>query len=106
MLVIAGAPSRAAAAPCRDCPPDCAMAIQAGAAMHADMGMAGQPAKKAPESPCKPGMPCQTAAAAVVLSDVGAFSPLVAEPAILARLEQAPVPSRPPDPGLRPPIQL
>lgn len=106
MLVIAGAPSRAAAAPCRDCPPDCMTAMQADGPMHADMGKVGQPSKKAPASPCKPGMPCQAASAAVILPEVGAFTRLAAEPATLARLEQAPVLSRPPDPGLRPPIQL
>jgi hypothetical protein len=82
------------------------MAMQADGAMHTDMGKTGQPSKKAPASPCKPGMPCQAASAAVILPEVGVFTRLATEPAALARLEQSPVPSRPPDPGLRPPIQL
>lgn len=106
MLVIAGAPLRAAAAPCRDCPPDCMMAMQADGAVHADMGKTGQTSKKAPASPCKQGMPCQAASAAVILPEAGVFTRLAAEPAILARPEQALVLSRPPDPGLRPPIRL
>ena len=70
-------------------------------------GMAGHPTKKAPDTPCKSGMPCQAAAAAaVILPEVGAFTHPAAEATTLARLEQAAVLSRPPDPGLRPPIQL
>lgn len=82
------------------------MAMQVDSGSHADIGKAAQPAEKAPASPCKPGMPCQAASAAVILPEVEAFTRLAAEPATLARLELAPVLSRPPDPGLRPPIQL
>lgn len=74
--------------------------------MHADMDKAGQPAKKAPAAPCKAGMPCQAASPAMIPPELDAFTRLAAEPATLARLEQAPNLSRPPDPDLRPPIQL
>ena len=80
--------------------------MQAGGAGHTDMGLAVHPAKKAPDAPCKSGMPCQAAVAAVILPEVVAFTRLAIEPATLVRPEQALVLSRPPDPGLRPPIQL
>lgn len=82
------------------------MAALPDGAMHADIDKAGRPTKKAPASPCDPGMSCQATTAVVILPDLVIFGRVSSEPASLPQLEQTAVLSRPPDPGRRPPIQL
>ena len=105
MLVIGGVPARASATPCDPCPPDCPMMQQmAKAADH----QAPTPDKGGkPDSPCKSGVLCQAlgnAAPASLHVTTVQFIASAAE-TLTPALQLLP-PSRPPDPGLRPPIQL
>jgi hypothetical protein len=102
MLVIAGAPVRAAAAPCNPCPPDCPMMQQAAAADHHDQA----PAKGGADNPCKQGLPCQAVAAAPAPSQSAEIR-ILADAADVGRpARDLPAASHPPDRSLRPPIQL
>jgi hypothetical protein len=105
MLVIGGAPARAAVTPCNPCPADCPMMAQMakGSADH----HAQSPGKSGKaDDPCKAGLACQAAFAAPVLPQVSADTILTAEAADHLLASWLGGPSRPPDPGLRPPIQL
>jgi hypothetical protein len=106
MLVIGGSPAVAASQPCNPCPPDCAMmkAMAATAAdAHGQSPDRGSPA----ENPCKHGAICQAAAAAVAEPSVTLVAMVLTARGVDHRRTAAlAVPSRPPDPGLRPPIQL
>lgn len=101
MLVIAGAPSRAVAAPCDPCPPDCAMMRQAAT----DHGKASDKGGQA-DSPCKPSLACQVSAT-MTAPTTGVVAVTLAAGAVDHRLgEPLATPSHPPDRSLRPPIQL
>jgi hypothetical protein len=104
MLVVAGAPSMAAAMPCDPCPPDCAM-MKAAMVLADQHGKAPQQQER-PESPCKASIACPVAVVAPLLAETAApvwFAPQVADRPTLI---QAAAPSRPPDRTLRPPIKL
>lgn len=107
MLVISGTPARAAVTPCDPCPPDCPMMAQ----MHAAQAAADHHAA-APENggkagnPCKPGLACQMGASAPILSETSAPILLTTDDAHLSAVHRDGGPSRPPDPRLRPPIEL
>jgi hypothetical protein len=106
ILVIGGAPARAAAAACDPCPRDCPMMAKAAKAM-ADHHAAA-PGKSSPtDDPCRPGPLCQAPAATAALPQV------LETPVHLAATgdpprppRQLPAASRAPDRSLRPPIQL
>jgi len=104
MLVIAGAPARAAATPCNPCPPDCAMMKQ--------MAASGGEHHKAPakgdkgDNPCKQGLECQVAATMTAPSQHAATVALASADVDHQLGDPLAAPSRPPDRSLRPPIQL
>lgn len=102
MLVIGGAPVRAAADPCNPCPPDCAMMkAQAEMAQHQKA-----PAKAPADSPCKSMAACAVGFAMPVMPEsltLAAFDPTTVRQPLRNELRE---PSRPPDRNLRPPIQL
>lgn len=102
MLVIVGAPVRAAATPCNPCPPDCAMMKQTAAADH--HGQA--PAKGGADNPCKQGLLCQAAAATPAPSQSAEVRILAGAADVGSPARELPAASHPPDRSLRPPIQL
>lgn len=104
MLVIAGIPARASAAPCQPCPPDCAMMQQ----MAASMDQQSNPHERGgfPDNPCKPSLACQAPFAAPAPAPFAVAAVLTADVAEHARFNPLAAPSRPPDRSLRPPIQL
>jgi hypothetical protein len=106
MLVIGGAPARAAQAPCNPCPPDCPMMAQthmgAGASDHGPQA----PAKGKADNHCKPGLACQASTPAPILSQASQVMILTADVADLSSQARQGRRSRPPDPMLRPPRQL
>ncbi len=104
MLVIAGAPARVSATPCNPCPPDCAMTQQMAASMD-HHGKAPEPGG-VPDNPCKQSLACQASFAAPALAQVSVAVVLTADVAEHAPFDPLAAPSRPPDRGLRPPIQL
>jgi hypothetical protein len=105
MLVVGGLPARAALAPCAPCPPDCPMMKQMASAMdhHAQAPARGGK----PDNPCKQDLLCQAAATATpaILHETG-IRFLASATEVLKPMRPLPATSRPPDPGLRPPIQL
>jgi hypothetical protein len=104
MLVIAGAPTRAAASPCEPCPPDCPMMQQmaTGAAGAHDKA----PGDKAADDPCKQGVACQLSAT-MTAPVQSVASATLASATVDHRLgDPLAVPSHPRDRSLRPPIQL
>ena len=104
MLVVAGAPSIAAAMACDPCPSDCAM--MKAAMVQADHHGKAPQQQERPKSPCKASIACPTAVVAPLLTETVApvwFAPQATEQLALI---QAAAPSRPPDRTLRPPIQL
>lgn len=110
MLIFGGAPVRAAAPGCEDCPPDCPMMAQMDAAGPAADHHAPTPTKGGDMATygCEHGLPCPPSAGVLAALPTGAAE--VAAPAsriaVLRPLEQLPAASRPPDRTLRPPIQL
>ncbi|HEY2358106.1 MAG TPA: hypothetical protein VGH86_11700 [Phenylobacterium sp.] len=102
ILMIGGAPATAAANPCNPCPPDCAMMAQM--AMAAADHQA--PGKSKAENPCKSTAVCQSAFAVPLLPQTAADVVLLAETTEHDLVGALAAPSRPPDPTLRPPIQL
>jgi hypothetical protein len=106
MLVIVGAPARAAVSPCDPCPPDCPMMQQMAAATPDHHGQAHDKGGQA-ENPCKQGLACQGSAAPVVAPSGALAAVVLTTEAVDHRLAVAlAAPSRPPDRSLRPPIQL
>jgi hypothetical protein len=105
MLIVGGAPARAAAAPCNPCPPDCSMMKQMASAMDHHSQAPAKGGK--PDNPCKQDVLCQAAATAApaILHETGVRF-LASATEVLRPTRQLPATSRPPDPGLRPPIQL
>jgi hypothetical protein len=107
ILVVGGAPASAASNPCNPCPPDCPMMAQmaqgAGMADHHDQapGTSGKA-----ETPCKSTAVCQTAFAVPLLPQTAVETVLLAEATAHDPVGPLAAPSRPPDPTLRPPIQL
>jgi len=104
MLVIAGAPSRAAATPCDPCPPDCAT-MQRMAVSGADQGKAPDGGGKA-DNPCKQGIVCQVSATMTAPAQSVATITLTSATVDHQLGDPLAAPSRPPDRSLRPPIQL
>lgn len=107
MLMIGGLPGVAVAQSCDPCPPDCAM--MKAAAASADPQNHGQPARQEHQTsaPCQAMLACQAAALAPVPVRAGSIdAPTVLTRVMHAELAQLPAPSWPPDPALRPPIQL
>jgi hypothetical protein len=105
ILVIGGAPAWAATTPCNPCPPDCPMMAQmAKAASHHDTQAPGKSGKA--DDPCKAGMACQANFAAPLLPAALGETILTTESAEHVAAASLGGPSRPPDPGRRPPIQL
>jgi hypothetical protein len=107
MLVIGGAPARAAANPCNPCPPDCPMMAQIAKASGEADHHAQVPEKSGKaENPCKSGLACQAAFAVPLIPQTAAETVLAAEAAHHDLIGTLAAPSRPPDRNLRPPIQL
>jgi hypothetical protein len=106
MLVIAGTPASASASACNPCPPDCPMMAQMEMGMSsADQGHQPDQGGKG-DNPCKQGLACASAAVAAPLAqDIAAYAPLAEIVALYASGDVG-GPTHPPDPGLRPPIQL
>jgi hypothetical protein len=104
MLVIAGAPARAAGTPCDPCPPDCAMMkeMTTSAGHHHQVpdrsGKAG--------NPCKQGLACQASATMTAPAQSGTTATLTSATVNHQFGDPLAAPSRPPDRSLRPPIQL
>jgi hypothetical protein len=107
MLVIGGAPAWAAASPCNPCPPDCPMMAPMKVAKTSADHHAPAPGKSGKaDDPCKSGLACQAAFATPLLPEAAAETLLTAQAADHRLTSSVGGPSRPPDPGLRPPIQL
>lgn len=105
MLVIGGLPARASASPCDPCPPDCPMMQHAAKA--ADHPAPAPDKGGKPDGPCKSGVLCQALGNAAPAGLHVAEAMFIASPAEALRPSRELLPpSRPPDPGLRPPIQL
>jgi hypothetical protein len=105
ILMIGGAPASASSNPCNPCPPDCPMMAQMAkaAADHHDRAP-GKSGKT--ETPCKSTAVCQSAFAAPLLPQTAAAPVLLAETTAHDLVGALAAPSWPPDPTLRPPIQL
>jgi len=105
ILMIGGAPANASSNPCNPCPPDCPMMAQMAktVAEHHDQAP-GKSGKS--ESPCKSTAVCQTAFAVPLLPQTAAETVMPAEASAHDLVGALAAPSRPPDPTLRPPIQL
>jgi hypothetical protein len=105
ILMIGGAPASASSNPCNPCPPDCPMMAQMAkaAADHQDQmpGKNGQA-----ENPCKSTAACQSAFSVPLLPQALVETPMLAVTAEHDLVAALAAPSRPPDPTLRPPIQL
>jgi hypothetical protein len=105
ILMVGGAPASAFANPCNPCPPDCPMMAQMAqtAADHHDQTPGDS--RKA-DGPCKSAAVCQSAFAVPLLPQTTAETVLLAETTAHDLVGALAAPSRPPDPTLRPPIQL
>jgi hypothetical protein len=104
ILMIGGAPASASANPCNPCP-DCPMMAQMAKAMADHHDQAPGKSGKA-ESPCKSMAVCQSAFAVPLLPQAAVTTVLLAETTEHDPVAALTAPSRPPDPTLRPPIQL
>ena len=106
ILMVGGAPANASSNPCNPCPPDCPMMAQmAQAAATSDHQQA--PGKSGgSESPCKSTAICPSTFALPLLPQAAADTTILAEAAEHDLVAALAAPSRPPDPTLRPPIQL
>ena len=105
ILMIGGAPASASANPCNPCPPDCPMMAQMAQAAADHHDQAPGKSGKA-ESPCKSTAVCQSAFAVPLLPQTTVETVLLAETTEHDLVGALAAPSRPPDPTLRPPIQL
>jgi hypothetical protein len=110
ILMVGGAPASASSNPCNPCPPDCPMMAQMAAT--AQGGAAADHPHQAPgksgkaDNPCKSTAVCQSAFAVPLLAQTAVETVLLAETAEHDLVGALAAPSRPPDPTLRPPIQL
>ena len=104
MLVIAGAPTRAAATSCDPCPPDCPM-IKQMAAAAGDHHRVPDTGRKA-DNPCKQGLACQVAATIAAPLQGSATVSLTSAAADHRIGDPLAAASWPPDRTLRPPIRL
>lgn len=105
MLMIGGAPARASSNPCNPCPPDCPMMSQMAKAVSDHHDQAPGRRGKA-ENPCKANAACQSAFAVPLIPQMAVETVLLAEITDHDLFGSLAAPSRPPDPTLRPPIQL
>ena len=113
-LVIGGAPVSASANPCVPCPANCPTMAQAAQTAQTAPGAKAAsdhqvqaPAKGGEAgSPCKSSLACQSVVVAALVPQAAAEIAWLAEAADHDRVGQLAAPSRSPDPGLRPPIQL
>ena len=105
ILMIGGAPASASANPCNPCPPDCPMMAQMAKAMADHHDQAPGKSGKA-DNPCKSNAVCQSAFAVPLLPQTAVETVLLAETTEHDLVGPLAAPSRPPDPALRPPIQL
>jgi hypothetical protein len=105
ILMIGGAPASASSNPCNPCPPDCPMMAQMAKAAADHHGQAPGKGGKA-EAPCKSTAVCQSTFAVPLLPETAAETVLLAEATAHDLVGALAAPSRPPDPTLRPPIQL
>jgi hypothetical protein len=105
ILMIGGAPASASANPCNPCPPDCPMMAQMAKAMTDHHDQAPGKSGKA-DNPCKSAAVCQSAFAVPVLPQAAVETVQIAETTEHDLVGALAAPSRPPDPTLRPPIQL
>jgi hypothetical protein len=110
ILMIGGAPASASSNPCNPCPPDCPMMAQMAATAQGGAATGHQdpaPGKSGKaETPCKSTAVCQSAFAVPLLPQTTVETVLLAEATEHDLVGAQAVPSRPPDPTLRPPIQL
>ena len=106
ILMVGGAPANASSNPCNPCPPDCPMMAQM--AQAADMADRHQAPDKSggSESPCKSTAVCQSTLVVPLLPQAAAETVILAEVAEHDLASAVAALSRPPDPTLRPPIQL
>lgn len=104
ILMIGGAPTSASANPCNPCPPDCAMMAQMAKAVDHHGQLPGKSGKA--ETPCKSAVVCQSAFAVPLLPQTVVAAVMLAEITDHDLVGSLAAPSRPPDPTLRPPIQL
>lgn len=105
ILMIGGAPASASSNPCNPCPPDCPMMAQMAKAAADHHDQAPGKSGKA-ESPCKSMAVCQSALAMPLLPPTAVETVLLTEATEHDLVGTLAAPSRPPDPTLRPPIQL
>jgi hypothetical protein len=105
ILMVGGAPASASSNPCSPCPPDCPMMAQMAKAAADHHDQAPGKSGKA-ESPCKSTAACQSAFAVPLLPQTAVQTVLPAEATEHDLVGALAAPSRPPDPTLRPPIQL
>ncbi len=103
ILMVGGAPANASSNPCNPCPPDCPMMAQAAATSDHQ-----QATRKSggSESPCKSTAICPSTFALPLLPQAAVETAILAEAAEHDLVAALAAPSRPPDPTLRPPIQL
>jgi hypothetical protein len=105
ILMIGGASASASANPCNPCPPDCPMMAQMAKAMADHHDQAPGRSGKA-DNPCKSAAVCLASFAVPVLPQTTVETVLLAETTEHDLVRALAPPSRPPDPTLRPPIQL
>jgi hypothetical protein len=105
ILMVGGAPASASSNPCNPCPPDCPMMAQMAQASADHHDQAPGKSGKA-ENPCKSTAVCQSAFAVPLLPQATVETVLLAETTAHDLVGALAAPSRPPDPTLRPPIQL
>ena len=105
ILMVGGAPASASSNPCNPCPPDCPMMAQMAKAAADHHDQAPGKSGKA-ETPCKSTAVCQSAFAVPLLPQMAVEAVLLAEATEHDLAGALVAPSRPPDPTLRPPIQL
>ena|SRR5258706_11100076 len=105
ILMVGGAPAGASANPCNPCPPDCPMMAQMAKAAADHHDQAPGKSGKA-ETPCKANAVCQNGFAMPALLHTAVETALLAEATRHDLSVALAAPSRPPDPTLRPPIQL
>jgi hypothetical protein len=104
-LMIGGAPASASENACNPCPPDCPMMAQMGNAAAGHHDLAPGKSGKA-ESPCKSMAVCQSGFAVPLFPQMAVETVLLAETTEHDPVGALAAPSQPPDPTLRPPIQL
>ena len=105
LMMIGGAPALASANPCNPCPPDCPMMAQMAKAVADHHDQAPETNGKA-EDPCKASAACQGAFVAPLPPQTAIETAVLAETTEHDLTGALAAPSRPPDPTLRPPIQL